>query len=107
MGKQPEGLTTRVHENAIVLTWTMTDRSGISHYEIEYGTREIKTIVKTKDLSTAFTISSLRSKMTYTIRVRAVWENDQTGKWSLSTTALTGTLHQLEEESGTHLLALV
>ena len=76
----------------------MADRSDISHYEIEYETSEIKTILETKDLSTKFTITGLQSKTTYVIRVRAVFNNGQKGKWSLSINAQTGMLHQLEEE---------
>ena len=98
----------RVHENSITLTWTMNDRSGILHYEIEYETSEIKTILKTEDPSkTEFTITDLQWKMTYTIRVRVIWGNDQTGNWSSSITADTGMLNQLEDELKTQFLALL
>ena len=76
----------------------MTDRSGISHYEIEYETSEIKTILETKDLSREFTITGLQSKTNYIIRVRAVFGNGQKGEWSSSINAQTGMLHQLEQE---------
>ena len=59
VGQQPRNLITTVHENSVALTWTMTDRSGILHYEIEYGTRKIKTIITIKDPSTEFTITGL------------------------------------------------
>ena len=85
----------------------MTDRSDISHYEIKYETSEIKTILKTIDLSTEFTITGLQSKTTYTIRVRAVFHNGQKGQWSSSINAQTGMLHQLEEELRTQLLVLL
>ena len=71
----------------------MSNRSGISHYEIEYETNKIKTIIKTKDSSTQFTITGLQSQMAYTIRVRAVWDSGQKGKWSSSINADTGMLH--------------
>ena len=91
-------MTSAVHENSVALTWTMTDTSGISHYEIEYETSETKTIIKTEDPYTEFTITGLQSKTTYTIRVRAVFHNGQKGQWSSSINAQTGMLHQLEEE---------
>ena len=84
----------------------MTDKSGVLHYEIEYEISKIKTIVKTEDPSTEFTITGLQSKTTYTIRVRAVWGSDQRGKWSSSINAKTGMLHQLEDEFRTQLLVL-
>ena len=78
----------------------MNDRSGILHYEIEYETSEMKTILKTEDPSkTEFTITDLQWKMTYTIRVRVIWGNDQTGNWSSSITADTGMLNQLKMNS--------
>ena len=90
----------------MALTWTMTDRSGILHYEIEYGTRKIKTIITIKDPSTEFTITGLQLKMTYAIRMRAVWDNGQAGNWSSSVNAHTGMLHKLGELR-TQLLALL
>ena len=86
----------------------MNDRSSILHYEIEYQTSEIKTIVKTEDPSkTEFTITDLQWKMTYTIRVRAIWKYDQTVRWSSSITANTGMLHQLDDELETQFLTLL
>ena len=86
----------------------MNDRSSILHYEIEYQTSEIKTIVKTEDPSkTEFTITDLQWKMTYIIRVRAIWKYDQTVRWSSSITANTGMLHQLDDELETQFLTLL
>ena len=86
----------------------MNDRRGISRYEIEYETIGIKTMIKIEDpFKTEFIITDLQWKMTYTIRVRVIWENGQTGKWSSSITANTGTLHQLEDELETQFLALL
>ena len=96
-----------VHENSVALTWIMTDRSGVSHYEIEYEISKIKTIIKTKDPSREFTITGLQSKTTYTIKVRAVLNSGETGKWSSSIDAKTGMLHQLEDEFRTQLLVLL
>lgn len=69
----------------------------IAFYEIKYETSKIKSIIKIEDPSTEYTITDLQLKMTYTIRVRAAWDNGQTGKWSSSTNAYTGMLCQLEE----------
>ena len=86
----------------------MNDVSDILRYEIEYETSEKKTIIKIEDPSkTEFTKTDLQWKMTYTIRVRVIWENGQTGEWSSPITAVTGTLHQLEDELETQFLALL